>query len=301
MPDLWSISETHFDAETARAYEGLFTLGSGYLHVRGSLEEHLFDAPQNLDYTRRPANVTSEKFLETKAKWGTYLPGIRGSHPLLNRGLVNLPFFLGLTPFAGEEKLDMEASRVGKYLRTLDLKTATLRRRLTWHTQAGPVVEVTFERFVSAAHPQLCCQQVRLAPDRELRVRIEAGIDSDVRTSGYDMFSAAAMSKDVPNGLRCQVATNTGDEVWMATRLYAPGSGMEQSWTADSHLKAGCDPRLRKAWWSTHCRRFQLRCQRVDLGTPGQSGDEILRGAPSAARGDLADALGKVRCGYRRR
>jgi trehalose/maltose hydrolase-like predicted phosphorylase len=69
---------------------------------------------------------------------------MRGSHPLLNRGLVNLPFFLGLTPFAGEEKLDMEASRVENYLRILDLKTATLRRRLTWHTQAGPVVEVTF-------------------------------------------------------------------------------------------------------------------------------------------------------------
>ncbi len=224
MPDQWTVFETHFDPETARAYEGLFTLGSGYLHVRGSFEEHLFDAPQNLDYTRRPANVTSEKFLETKAKWGTYIPGIRGSHPLLNRGLVNLPFFLELTPFAGEEKLDMEASRVENYRRELDLKSATLRRRLTWHTRLGPVVEVTFDRFVSAAHPQVCCQQVRLIPDQELRVRIEAGIDSDVRTSGYDMFPTVELAQNEPNGLRCHVMTNTDDEVWMATRLYAPGA-----------------------------------------------------------------------------
>ncbi len=230
MPDQWIVLETHFDKETARAYEGLFTLGSGYLHVRGSFEEHLFDAPQNLDYTRRPANVTSEKFLETKAKWGTYIPGIRGSHPLLNRGLVNLPFFLELIPFAGEEKLDMEASRIENYQRELDLKTATLQRRLTWHTRIGPVVEVSFNRFVSAAHPQVCCQQMQLVPDQELRVRIEAGIDSDVRTSGYDMFSTVELANSESNGLRCYVRTNTGDEVWMATRLYVPGA----VWQADS-------------------------------------------------------------------
>jgi kojibiose phosphorylase len=235
MPDLWSITENHFYVETARAYEGLFTLGSGYLHVRGSLEEHLFDAPQNLEYTRRPANVTSEKFLESKAKWGTYIPGMRGSHPLLNRGLVNLPFFLELTPFAGDEKLDMEASRIEAYQRTLDLKTATLRRRLTWHTRQGPVVQVTFERFVSAAYQQVCCQRIRLLPDQELKVHITEGIDSDVRTSGFDMFSTVELDQDEANGLDCHVVTNTGDEVWLATRVYAPGV----SWRVVTNQRTG--------------------------------------------------------------
>ena len=74
--DTWKIIETAFSPATARAYEGLFTLGSGYLHVRGSLEEGLESAPQDVDYTRRPANVTAESFPETAAKWGTYVPGI---------------------------------------------------------------------------------------------------------------------------------------------------------------------------------------------------------------------------------
>jgi trehalose/maltose hydrolase-like predicted phosphorylase len=223
MENLWTITETVFDPSTARAYEGLFTLGSGYLHVRGSLEEHLLDAPQNLDYTRRPANVTSEKFLEAKAKWGTYVPGVRGSHPLLNRGLVNLPFFLDLTPVAGEEKLDMEASQVDRYVRSLDQKTATLRRTLTWRTRTGNVVEVVFERFVSAAHPHLCLQQMQLTPEQDLPITLWAGIDSDVRTSGFDMFvhsELAALEKD---GLTCSVVTNTGDAARLATRLVLPG------------------------------------------------------------------------------
>lgn len=222
MSDLWTITETHFDPSKARAYEGLFTLGSGYLHIRGSLEEHLFGAPQNLDYTRRPANVTSEKFLESKAKWGTYVPGVRGNHPLLNRGMVNLPFFLDLTPFAGEEKLDMEASQVDRYQRSLDQKTASLGRSLTWHTRAGPVVEVVFERFISAAHPHLCLQQVQLLPDRDLHLTLWAGIDSDVRTSGYDMFLRAELAPLGSDGLTCYAVTNTGDAVRLATRLVLP-------------------------------------------------------------------------------
>ncbi len=40
----WIISEAHFDPAFNRAYEGLFTVSSRTLHLRGSLEEHLLDA-----------------------------------------------------------------------------------------------------------------------------------------------------------------------------------------------------------------------------------------------------------------
>jgi trehalose/maltose hydrolase-like predicted phosphorylase len=36
--DTWTICETQFDPSTNRAYEGLFTVSSGYLHMRSSLE-----------------------------------------------------------------------------------------------------------------------------------------------------------------------------------------------------------------------------------------------------------------------
>ena len=61
----WSLTVEGFTAGTNRALEGLFTLGNGYLHVRGSLEEHLRDAPQNSEYMRMPTNVTAEKFAAT--------------------------------------------------------------------------------------------------------------------------------------------------------------------------------------------------------------------------------------------
>ena len=221
--DEWAITETHFDPALAKAYEGLFTQGSGLLHVRGSIEEHLFDAPQNVDYTRRPTNVTSEKFVETKAKWGTYNPGVRGLHPLLNRGIVNLPFFLGLAPYIGEEKLDMEASQVLDYERRLRLDSAVLERKLTWQTRLGPRLWIAFERFVSAARPGLCLQRLRLRSDRPVKMRIVFEIDADVRTFGYDMFSEISLSPVEPNGIACAVKTNTGDQAWLLSRVLGTG------------------------------------------------------------------------------
>jgi kojibiose phosphorylase len=220
----WSIVETHFDPVTSRAYEGLFTQGGGCLHVRGSLEEHLFDAPQNLDYTRLPANVTSEKFQETKVKWGAYIPGLRGQHPLLNRGLVNLPFFLDLAPYVAGEKLDMEASQVSGYCRALELDIAVLRRSLIWHTKQGANLQASFERFVSAAQPGLVVQRLELISDREVQMEIRGGIDSDVRTSGYEMFVHRELDRPRENTVRCTVQTNTNDQATIASRLSLPGA-----------------------------------------------------------------------------
>src|SRR5690554_381048 len=75
-PSVWSIVEDSFDPASARSYEGLFTLGSGYLHVRGSVEEHFANAPQNMEYIRDPLTGSGEPFKRAAAHWGTYIPGV---------------------------------------------------------------------------------------------------------------------------------------------------------------------------------------------------------------------------------
>lgn len=223
MAATWSIVESPFDIATAKAYEGLFTLGSGYLHVRGSLEEHLTDAPQNATYTRVPANVTSETFRDAKAKWGTYMPGIFGPHPLLNREMINLPFFLGIEPIVDGEKLDAEHSRIEGYRRELRLDSACLMRALRWHCRSGPIVGVRFERFVSGARPHLCIQRLTLKAETAVAVTIRAGLDADVRTNGHDHFESVDLTEAAPAGIRCRVRTDGGDDVFIESRIIAPG------------------------------------------------------------------------------
>jgi len=219
MTDNWSIVEPCFDLKTARAYEGLFTQGSGYLHVRGSLEEHLLDDPQNLAYTRMPASVTAEKLPASKLKWGTYVPGVFGKHPLLNNEMINLPFFIGMAPRVAGEKLDMEASRVSEYRRELLLRDGVLCRTLVWHTAAGATIRVRFERFVSASRPGLCVQRLTLTSDRDVTVEVAGGIDADVRTNGYDHFKNVTIARHDATSVSCGVTTDAGDIVQMVSEL----------------------------------------------------------------------------------
>lgn len=118
-------------------YEGAFTLGSGYLSLRGSLEEGLSDDPQDEEYLRVPANVTLEKPRPGKSKWGTFVPGIVGEHFLLNDEIINLPWFLEFQVYCDGERLDLEKSKITRYDRYFNMEDATLTRSLRWQTQSG--------------------------------------------------------------------------------------------------------------------------------------------------------------------
>ncbi len=230
--DGWSIVEPGFRAEHAKAWEGLFTLGSGYMHVRGSFEEHFADAPQNVSYTRLPANVTAESFRETKSKWGTYVPGVFGKHPLLNNEMINLPWFLGTVSIVDGERLDVEHGRIEDYRRTLHLDCAVLSRKLTWITRSGKRVHATFERFVDAVHPHICVQRIELTSSADADLVLQAGIDADVRTNGYDHLKDIAFTRHGPDGMMCRLRTDAGDAIEICSQL----TGAE--WTFESHHRA---------------------------------------------------------------
>ncbi|MHC5003381.1 MAG: glycosyl hydrolase family 65 protein [Planctomycetota bacterium] len=227
----WCIVQEGWDARTSRAYEGLLTIGSAGLHLRGSLEEHLRDAPQNVEWTRRAGNVTAERFPDLKARWGTFVPGVYGPHPHLGRELVNLPWFLSLVPEIDGERLDAERCDLPRCRRWLDLRRAILERRIVWLTAGGAVVELAMERIVSAARPHLCLQRCRIVADRAATLVLRAGIDADVRTNGHDHLVARRLERTGPAAIRCAVETDGGDRVVIVSEL----RGVTETWHERAH------------------------------------------------------------------
>jgi kojibiose phosphorylase len=204
------LKEKEFKANTALAYEGLFTLGSGYLHTRGSLEENVGSEPQNIT-NPRPAFANASAFRHggvQKTKWGTYVPGIFAHHPNLNEEIVNLPYFLGIEPRVGGEKLDLLQCKISGYERVLNMKTASLERSLVWHTKNGNV-GVKFERFISGVRPHLSVQRATFTAETETVISIKSGIDADVRTNGCDHFEFSLLENPSDNSLKSTVRTNT--------------------------------------------------------------------------------------------
>lgn len=219
----WCITQNGVDAATQKAWEGLFTLGWRSLHVRGSLEEPLASAPQDLRYARTPANVSAERFRETTGKWGCYVPGVYGDHPLLNAELINLPWPLWLVPIVDGERLDGLASQTLEQMRTLDLRRAVLRRTLTWRPRGGGSVRLAYERFVAAGAEGLVAQRLTVTSDRDRAIEIESGVSAAVTTNGYDHFGAVAPRAGVPGVCSVEVETDRGQriEVSSATRFKA--------------------------------------------------------------------------------
>ena len=185
----WLIEQPNFNPETFKAYEGLFTLGSPALHLRGSLEQLIHNHPQDTLYERRAANVTSEKFRHNVTKLGTYVPTVYADHPTLNAQLVNLPSPLGLDVCCNNNTLHPGSPAISRDTRTLDLRHALLTRHTHWHI-GQTQLRLTFERFVSRTRPGLIAQRLSIESDHPIDLQLAATIDARVTTNGYDHFSA---------------------------------------------------------------------------------------------------------------
>jgi kojibiose phosphorylase len=229
----WSIVEQTMDPKLTKHYEGAFTQGSGSFHIRGCHDEGLEAAPQDEAYVRLPANVTLEKPRHPRSKWGTYVPGITGQHPLLREELVNLPWILDLRLSADGERLDMDRSRVESYRRSLDMRTAVLERRITWKPLGGAALEVSFMRFVSRARLRVCVQQVDIrCTSGSCTVKIESGVQARVKTNGHDHF--AEVSCSARSGMASVLlATDTGDRVALCSEIRAEGLAFRADTSVD--------------------------------------------------------------------
>ncbi len=222
IDELWCVEEETFSTETSKHFEGLFTQGNGYMHVRGSFEEGLDGAVQDEEYLRMPANVTLEKPRHPESKWGTFIPGIVGKHPLLKEEIINLPYFLSMNLVIAGEKLDMKLSTVKEYKRWLDLRNGCLYRSFIWETKVGFRLRLTYIRFVSMADKHLCLQQLHIeALSGQGVVDIHCGIDAGVRTNGYNHFQKVSTTETHSGCISAETLTDGGDRVLMLSGVEA--------------------------------------------------------------------------------
>lgn len=235
-PD-YCIEEKHNHRDYTKYYEGVFAQGSGYLQIRGSYEEGLACADQNESYMRMPANVTVEKPRHPYSKWGVYVPGVTGIHPLLKEELVNLPYLLKLEIAADGESLDMELPGIHNYRRHLDLRDGVLYREFDWQTEKG-LLRCHYRRFLPRQMKRVVVQEFSFqAVSGRCRVTVKNGIDCKVTTNGYNHFSKV---EEIRESGCCKsfVQTDNGDSIRMLSMLFdCRGNALES--TVDSVLQEG--------------------------------------------------------------
>ena len=141
--DEWRIVEARYSDEFVGLTETVFSLGNGFVGVRGSFEEG------------RPALVP-----------GTFVNGFHERWPIVHaegalalaktgQTIVNVPDATIIKLYVDDEPLFLPTARLQDYGRILDMRAGTLTRELVWATGAGKHVRVRSRRMVSLEHRHL--------------------------------------------------------------------------------------------------------------------------------------------------
>lgn len=153
--DPWQVVETKFKSAYNHQSESIFSLGNGYLGIRGTFEEGL------------PGHILSTP--------GAYINGIYETEPIVYgeymarqpteyQSMINVTDWKGLKILLDSEEFSMFSGTIEDYSRTLDLKEGVLRRELTWTSPKGRRLWISFERFISHANKHLALLRCSVSP-----------------------------------------------------------------------------------------------------------------------------------------
>jgi alpha,alpha-trehalose phosphorylase len=142
-PDPWRIRETRFSPEHLGRAETIFSVGNGYIGIRGGFEEG------------RPGQSP-----------GTFVNGFHETWPIVHaedayglartgQTIVNVPDPTNLKLYVDDEPLYLPTARTPHYERCIDFREGILTRDLHWSTGSGKHVRVRSRRFVSFEHRHL--------------------------------------------------------------------------------------------------------------------------------------------------
>ncbi len=160
----WEVTEKTFHSGTMPHHETIFTIGNGFIGTRGTFEEGY---PSD-DSTTLAAGVFNHAE-------GDLVPV-----------LVSIPNWLTLTISINDEECRLDKGRILGFERTLDLKTATLRRGVLWLSPKGTILRLAFERFASLHNEHVFALRVLIQPlsEGDHTIRVESALDGTIKNPG---------------------------------------------------------------------------------------------------------------------
>ena len=199
----WTVTEPTFDPASQHQKETMFTVGNGYLCVRGTFEEgYPGDRPASFVHRvwdDRPVNFTE---------------------------LANIPHWWGVDIWINGVRFQLNRGKVLSYRRQLDLRTGVLSRTVRWQPVAdGPVVDIHFERFASLANPHLAAVQAQIrAVEGQADLRLRTGLNVHVENTGL-LHWRLVEQEQMPDEVRLHARTrSTGIELAMVATVSMSGT-----------------------------------------------------------------------------
>lgn len=216
----WCIVQDVMDVAREGFYESLFSLGNGYMGVRGFHE----DDTQKLPHER-----------------SQFIAGIFDYIDSGITDMVNTPNYLHTKFMVDGEPFDINQGKVLDYKSILDMKRGTLTRTILWENNLGQITKVEKERFISLHHLHLACLRYTLTPiNYSGELVIETGIDGSVRNSPINDDQMKVNNKTIKLLTKVDAKANQGSgylEMLTQTRKEVVAESYEvKSLTNQEHI-----------------------------------------------------------------
>src|SRR5271166_2625292 len=142
-PEEWRVTEARYSDEFVDRTETVFSLGNGFVGIRGSFEEG------------RPGLCPGTFINGFHETWP--IMHAEAAHALARKGqtIVNVPDATIIKLYVDDEPFFLPTARLDDYARVLDMRAGTLTRELVWATGMGKHVRVRSRRMVSLEHRHL--------------------------------------------------------------------------------------------------------------------------------------------------
>lgn len=168
---MWQLRKDRIDRDTLLMEESLFTVGNGYLGVRGCFEE----------------GYGSEAVPTIR---GSYINGIYDQIPVVyTESAYGFPKIQDKQPrvmdtqtcevYLDGERASLFTGQHHKYQRILDYQTGVLTRTYRYVTQSGKEASLSFKRLASLAYCHLLAYEVQVIYDGAIELR--SVVDTDVK------------------------------------------------------------------------------------------------------------------------
>jgi kojibiose phosphorylase len=182
----WTLIETEFDPDHLHHKETVFTIGNGYLGIRGSFEEGYSQA--------LPA---------------TLIHGVYNDVPVVYTELANCPDWLTLAVIVDGNYFRLDSGDILSYERQLDLYRGILSRRVRWRSPSGKTLDLNFERFASCADEHVVCLRCQITPvDFDGSIKVQASLNGYPENQGFNHWELLAQGE----------TSGTGGGMWLHVR-----------------------------------------------------------------------------------
>ncbi|HEX7126908.1 MAG TPA: beta-phosphoglucomutase family hydrolase [Thermodesulfobacteriota bacterium] len=219
----WRVEQVGFDPAREHDVESLFTVGNGYLGVRGSLDTPLAASQGDLFI----AGVYDRKRPERPYSELEFLTLDRGES--VYSELVSLPFPFRLRLAVDGEPLDLSRPIWRRHERVLDLSRGILEGCAVYETAGERRTVVRTRRLASAADLHLLVQEVSVCLDNHsATIDLDASLDDpDLADHHPHLVRLGTGSADPGLDVQRFATRASGIEICLAARTTRAGSGRD--------------------------------------------------------------------------